>query len=68
MFIQEIKEDKKEIRSCKMALYRTFRQCGKTTWEQVIKALDKSGHDNIAEDVKMQLLKDYSEVMVNYTT
>ena len=48
--------------SCKIALYRIFLQCGVKTWEQVIKALEKCGHGDMAEQVKVQLLKAYSEV------
>ena len=48
--------------SCKIALYRTFLKCGVKTWEQVIKALEKCGHDDMAEQVKVQLLKAYSKV------
>ena len=48
--------------SCKIALYRTFLQCGVKTWEQVIKALKRCNHGDLAEQVKLQLLKAYSQV------
>ena len=48
--------------SCKIALYRTFLKCGVKTWEQVIKALEKCRQSDIAEQVKVQLLKAYSKV------
>ena len=63
--LQEIKKDNKETRSCKIVLYRTFLKCGIKTWGQVIKALEKSGHDDIVEQVKLKLLKNYSKVMNN---
>ena len=52
----------KGTRSCKIALYRTFLQCGVRTWEQVIKALENCGHEETAEEVKAQLLKAYGMV------
>ena len=66
--LQEIKKDHKETRSCKIILYRTFLKCGIKTWGQVIKALEKSGHDDIAEHVKLELLNNYSKVMNNIYT
>ena len=55
--MQEIKRDNeaKGTRSCKIALYRTFLQCGVRTWEQVITALENCGYEEIAEKVKVQL-------------
>ena len=60
--IQEIKKDKDKegTKACKIALYRTFLQCGVKTWEQVIKALENSGDENIAKQVKMQLFQDFN--------
>ena len=48
--------------SCKIALFRTFLQCGIKTWEQVIKALKRCNHGDLAKQVKLQLLKAYSQV------
>ena len=42
-----------------MALYETFLECGVKTWETVVKALEESENDSIAEQVKKQLVKDY---------
>lgn len=42
-----------------MALYDKFLQCGVRTWDTVVDALEKSDNDNIAKDVKVQLVKDY---------
>ena len=55
--MQEIKRDNeaKGTRSCKIALYRTFLQCGVRTWGQVITALENCGYEEIAEKVKVQL-------------
>lgn len=52
--------------SCKIALYREFFKCGIKTWDQVVKALEKSGHGKIADNVKMKLLEVYNEVMYQY--
>ena len=62
--LQEIKRanEAKGTRSCKIALYRTFLKCGVKTWEQVIKALEECGHEETAEQVKVQLLKAYGTV------
>ena len=62
--MQQIKRDyeAKGTRSCKIALYRTFLQCGVRTWEQVITALKNCGHEETAEEVKVQLLKAYDAV------
>ena len=49
--------------SSKIALYRTFLRCGIRTWEQVIKALRRSNHGDIAEHVELQLLINYSKVI-----
>ena len=49
----------KGIKSCKMALYETFSQCGVRTWETVVNALEKSDNDDLAKQVKMHLIKDY---------
>ena len=38
-------------------------RCGIRTWEQVIKALRRSNHDDIAKDVELQLLINYSKVI-----
>ena len=64
-YLQEIKIDNelKGTSSCKIALYRVFLKCGNKTWEQVIKALQNSDHGKIAEQVKLQLLKNYNEVI-----
>ena len=51
------------ISSCKIELYQKFIQCGNKTWEQVVKALQNSGNGEIAEKVKLELLKNYSEVI-----
>ena len=51
------------IGSCKIELYRTFLKCGNKTWEQVVKALQNSGNGEIAKQVKLELLKNYSEVI-----
>ena len=48
--------------SCKIALYRTFLQCGVRTWEQVIQALKKSGQGEIIKQLKLQLLESYGKV------
>ena len=53
--------------SCKIALYREFLKCGVTTWEQVIKALEKSGNGDIAKEVTTKLFEIYNEVMNHYT-
>jgi len=68
MCIQEIKKDNEAggIRSCKIVLYRKFLQYGVKTWDQVIEALKNIGCDDIAEEVKMRLLKDYSKVNNQY--
>ena len=62
LHLQEIKRDNevKGTKDCKITLYRTFLQCGVKTWEQVIEALDNSGHADIAKQVKMRLLKDFA--------
>ena len=52
--------------SCKIALYRTFLQCGVRTWEQVIQALEKSGQGEIIGQVKLQLLESYGKVINPY--
>ena len=46
-----------------MTVYRKFLECGVKTWEQVIGALERSGYDDIAAQVKTQLLENYNEVM-----
>ena len=48
-----------------MALYETFLQCGMRIWETVVKALEESENDNIAEEVKKQLVKDYADQVKN---
>ena len=65
LYLQEIKKDNelKGTASCKIALYHTFLKCGIKTWEQVIKALHNSDHDEIAEHVKLQLLINYGKVI-----
>ena len=55
-----IRKDYKETTPCKITLYRTFLKCGIKTWEQVIKALQRSGNGDFVEPVKVQLLKDLS--------
>lgn len=62
--LQQIKRDNeaKGTRSCKIALYRAYLQCGVKTWEKVITALENCGHEEIAEKVKTQLLKAYGAV------
>ena len=60
---QEIKRDNEGTRSCKIALYRTFLECGARTWEKVIIALEHSGHCKIAEKAKIQLVKHYNKVI-----
>ena len=57
-FLQMIRKDYKETIPCKITLYRTFLKCGIKTWEQVIKALERSGHGDMVDQVKVQLLKD----------
>ena len=54
------RKDNKDTSSCKIALYRNFLKCGIKTWEQVIKALQRSGNGDLVEPVKVQLLKDLS--------
>ena len=61
--LQEIKKDNEGTASRKLALYRTFLQCGVKTWEQVIKALEISDHGEIADQVKMKLLEYFSKVI-----
>ena len=56
LYSQMIKKDNEGTASRKIALYRTFLQCGVRTWEQVIKALEICGHGEIAVEVKMKLL------------
>ena len=63
LYLQEIKKDNEGTVSRKVALYRTFLQCGVRTWEQVIKALEICGHGEIADQVKMQLLEYFSKVI-----
>ena len=46
-----------------MTVYRKFLECGVKTWEQVIRALERSGYGDIAKQVKMQLIENYNEVM-----
>ena len=59
----------KGTKSCKLALYRTFLQYGHAkSWEQVIKALEKCDHGDIAEQVKVKLLKAYGKVTDFITT
>ena len=67
LYLQDIKRnnDEKGTTSCKIALFRSFLECGIKTWEQVLKALKNSGHVDIAENVKLQLLENYSKVMNN---
>ena len=43
-----------------MALYEKFLECGVKTWERVINALEESDNDDIAKQVKMQVVKDYA--------
>ena len=64
--LQEIKRDNtdKGTVSCKIALYRTFLKCGVRTWEQVMRALEKSDHGNIAEEAKVQLVENYINVII----
>ena len=64
--LQEIKRDNAEkgTGSCKIVLYRTFLQCGVRTWGQVIKALEKSDNDNIADETKVQLVENYIKVII----
>ena len=59
--LQEIKIDNegKGINSCKIVLYQTFLRCGVKTWETVVNALEESDNDDMAKQVKMQLIKDY---------
>ena len=57
-FLQMIRRDFKETIPCKIALYRNFLQCGVKSWEQVIKALERSGYGDMAEQVKVQLCED----------
>ena len=66
--MQEIKRDNeiKGTTSCKIALYTTFIQVGVRTWEQVLIALNKSGHKEIAKEVEKQLLELYRKVMIVY--
>ena len=42
-----------------MALYKTFLDRGVATWETVVNALVKSSNGKIADEVKIQLVKDY---------
>ena len=65
LYLQEIKKDNeiKGTTACKIVLYRTFLKCGTRTWERVIKALQNSDHDEIADHVKLQLLINYSKVI-----
>ena len=62
MHLQEIKRDNemKGTRSCKTVLFRKFLQCGVKTWQKVIEALEGSGYDDIADEVKTRLLKDFA--------
>ena len=64
--MQVIKRDNelKGTSTCKIVLYRMFLKCGIKTWEQVIKALQNSDHGEIADNVKLQLFKNYGEVIV----
>ena len=55
----KINNESKGASSCKIALYKAFLQCGVRTWQTVVKALQDSENDSIAEEVKKQLLKDY---------
>ena len=43
-----------------MALYEKFLECGVKTWETVINALEESDNDDIAKQVKMQVVKHYA--------
>ena len=43
-----------------MALYEKFLECGVKTWETVINALEESDNEDIAKQVKMQVVKDYA--------
>ena len=62
-YLQEIKKDNEGMGSRKIALCRTFLQCGMKIWEQVIKALEICDHDEIADQVKMKLLEYFSKVI-----
>ena len=44
-----------------MALYETFLECGVRKWETVINALEESDNEEIAKQVKMQVIKDYAK-------
>ena len=59
--LQAIEIDNKVqgINSCKMALFVTFLQYGVRTWETVVNALEESNNDDMAKQVKIQLIKDY---------
>ena len=63
LYLKEIKEDNEGTVSRKIALYRTFLQCGVRTWEQVIKALEICDHGEIAKQLKIQLLEYFSKVI-----
>ena len=60
---QEIVTANKGEKSSKVTVYRKFLECGVKTWEQVIRALERSGYGDIAKQVKMQLIENYNEVM-----
>jgi len=61
--LQEIERNNEGTRSRKIALYRTFLKYGARTWEKVIEALENSDHNEIADQVKIQLLKIYNKVI-----
>ena len=63
LYLQEIKKGDEGTASRKIALYRTFLECGGRTWEQVINALEICGHGDIAKQVKKHLLEYFSKVI-----
>lgn len=46
----------RDVAECRFALIREYLRVGEVTWDQVVYALEKSNHPNIANKIKRDIL------------
>jgi len=53
--VNDIDASKKEVKDCKLELLLAYFRVGDVSWDKVIDALENSGNDNIAKDIKKDI-------------
>jgi len=50
--VNDIDASKREVKDCKLELLLAYFRVGEVSWDKVIDALENSGNDDIAKDIK----------------